>query len=78
MKASLEQFKVLLEGVLDKKIESVSNETKPADIEGWDSLNHVFLIVKLESHYKIKFSTAQVQKWNNIGDILNDIDSYMK
>ena len=78
MKASLEQFKVLLEEVLDKKIDLVSNETKPADIEGWDSLNHVFLIVKLESHYHVKFSTAQVQKWNNVGDILNDIDSNLK
>ncbi len=77
MKAQIEDFRVILSEVLEREIESLNVMDAPKDIDGWDSLNHVYLIIKLESHYKIKFNTSQVQKWTCINDILNDINSFV-
>lgn len=75
MKAKIEDFRVILSEVLEREIESININDAPKDVDGWDSLNHVYLIIKLESHYNIKFNTSQVQRWSCIADILNDINS---
>ena len=75
MKAQIEDFRGILSEVLEREIEFLNIFDAPKDVDGWDSLNHVFLIIKLESHYKIKFNTSQVQKWSCINDILIDINS---
>lgn len=75
MKAQIEDFRVILSEVLERDIESLNVKDAPKDIDGWDSLNHVYLIIKIESFYKIKFNTSQVQKWSCIDDILTDINS---
>jgi acyl carrier protein len=78
MKVQIEEFNNLLSEVLGRKVENLNINNTPIDIEGWDSLNHVYLIIKLESYYKIKFSTAQIQHWTCVGDIINDINLLLK
>jgi acyl carrier protein len=40
------------------------------DIEDWDSLSHVDLIVEVEKEFKIKLSTSEVRKMKNVGDFI--------
>ena len=40
------------------------------DIEGWDSLTHVNLIVAVEKRFKISISTKDVSALRNVGDFL--------
>ena len=51
----------------------IKNNTKIKDIKGWDSLNHVKIIVLLEKKFKMKFSGDQIYKIKNINDILKNI-----
>lgn len=39
------------------------------DIEGWDSLGHLTLIMEIESHFGIKFETDQISKLNSVDEI---------
>jgi len=75
MKVTIEDFSHLLSEVIGAKIENLQLTNSPIDVEGWDSLNHVYLIIKLETFYKIKFNTSQIQHWTCVGDIINDINS---
>ncbi|HEY4270895.1 MAG TPA: acyl carrier protein [Candidatus Udaeobacter sp.] len=43
-------------------------ETTAKDVENWDSLNHIQLIVALEKHFEIQFNFAELQKLTNIGE----------
>ena len=44
-------------------------ETTAADIEGWDSVAHVNLIVALEARLKVKFKTSEVEGLHNVGQL---------
>lgn len=48
----------------------IKNETKADDIDEWDSLNHIYLIVEIESHFKIKFTSSEIQEWRNVEDMI--------
>ena len=51
----------------------ISSQTTADDIEDWDSLTHMQLIVMLEKHYKIKFTTAEIKKAANVGELIEII-----
>jgi acyl carrier protein len=53
----------------DKSL-SIHTETSAKDIEGWDSLAHITLIVAIEKKFGIKFKLAELQEIRNVGDIL--------
>jgi len=43
------------------------------DVDDWDSLGHIRLVVAVESHFKIKFTTAEINSWANVGEFFNSI-----
>ena len=43
------------------------------DVEGWDSLSHVNLIVTIEARYGIKFSQKELLTFKNVGDLMDSI-----
>jgi acyl carrier protein len=40
-----------------------------AEVPEWDSFNHINLIVAVESRFKIKFQTAELEQLNTIGHL---------
>jgi acyl carrier protein len=53
----------------------VTRETAAGEIEEWDSLSHVRLIVAIERAFKIKFSNAEIERLRNVGDLVDAIAS---
>ena len=49
----------------------VSRDTTAADVEAWDSLQHVMLILRVESHFGVRFSSAEVANLTSVGDLLD-------
>lgn len=40
------------------------------DVEGWDSLNHITLIMAIEEAFEIKFTTREVMGFQNVGEMI--------
>ena len=59
--------------VLDNQDIVLTSTSTANDVEEWDSLNHILLVVAIEKHFKIKFTTAELQNWANIGELCNTI-----
>lgn len=51
----------------------VSRETTAADVEEWDSLSHIRLVVALEREFGVKFSNAEIEGFENVGDLIDSI-----
>ncbi len=52
---------------------SLNHLTTAADIQGWDSLSHVILIVAIEKEFKMKFNISEMTNMNNLGEMLQII-----
>jgi len=51
------------------------DETTAYEVPGWDSLNHVNVILAVEKHYNIRFKNMEVLRLKNIGDLQKLINS---
>lgn len=58
---------------LDNSSIVLKPETTAADVEEWDSLSHIQLIVAIEKHFKIRFTTAEIQSFKNVGEMCDTI-----
>ncbi len=55
--------------VFDNPAIVLHDQTTAADVENWDSLNHIDLIVGVERKFKIKFTTREVTSLKTVGDL---------
>jgi len=61
--------------VLDLDEVELTDETSANDIEEWDSLSHIQLIVAIEKSFGIKFTSLEIMKWRNVGELVDSIMS---
>jgi acyl carrier protein len=59
--------------VLDLDEVELTDETSADDIEEWDSLSHIQLIVAIEKAFKIKFTSKEIMSWKNVGEMVDCI-----
>jgi len=69
----LEQLHGVFVDALDNDDVKLTNETTADDVEGWDSLTHIQLVVGIEKHFKIRFASQEIQKWKNVGELVGSI-----
>jgi len=61
--------------VFDNDDINIAPETTANDVEGWDSLSHVNLIVAIEAKFGIRFSQKELLSFKNVGDLIVSIQS---
>ncbi len=69
----LAQLNSIFQEVLDEDDINLQAETTADDVEEWDSLAHVQLIVAIERHFGIKFTSREINAFTTVGDMLTSI-----
>jgi len=54
---------------------SLKPDTTADDVDGWDSLSHIRLVLSVEKAFNVKFSAAEVGKLKNVGELVGLIRS---
>ena len=44
-------------------------EDTSEDVEGWDSMNHIFIVVELSKRFGVKFHAAEMENLKNVGEL---------
>lgn len=58
---------------LDNDTIVLSFDTTAEDVEEWDSLSHIQLIVAVEKAFGVRFTSSEIQSWNNVGEMIDCI-----
>lgn len=59
--------------VFDDESLAITPATSPDDVDGWDSVAQVKLVLSVESEFDFRFTTEEVTSIKNVGDFLSAI-----
>ena len=71
----LAKLQVIFQDVLDNEDIELNDQTTADDVEEWDSLTHVQLVVAIEKEFKVKFTSKEILSWKNVGALVDCIAS---
>ena len=71
----LEKVQDIFQDVLDNEDIELNETMSASDIEEYDSLSHIQLVVAIEKAFGIKFNSKEITTWTKIGDMIDSIES---
>ena len=69
----LQEVNELFIDVLDEENIILRRDSTADDVEDWDSLTNMRLIVAIEKHFNIKFTSSEIQNFKNVGEMCDSI-----
>lgn len=65
----------IFEDIIDEGPVNLSETTISKDVDGWDSLTNIQLVVAIEKRFDIRFSSEEIMSWKNIGEMIDSIQN---
>lgn len=72
---TMETLEEVFRQVFDDPGITLKSETTADDVEGWDSLSHVNLIMAVENRFNVRFNMKEVIGFKNVGDLARCVES---
>jgi acyl carrier protein len=69
------QLTDIFRDTLDEPDLVLTPELSARDVDTWDSLSHIRLIVAIEQEFRIKFGTREIDGLNNVGELASLIET---
>jgi acyl carrier protein len=69
-----EKLNSVFNDIFDEDSLELTPQLTAKDIEGWDSLTHIRLILTVEKEFDVKFSTAELSQFENVGQLVDMIN----
>ena len=66
----LDSVQAIFREVLDDDQIVLSETTQACDIEGWDSMMHVTLMMRVERVFGVRFRASDISGLKNVGDLV--------
>ena len=70
-----QQLTPLFRETFDNDEIALTPQLSAADVEEWDSLSNIRLIVAAERQFGVRFSTSEISSFQNVGDFVGSISA---
>ncbi len=74
MSQTLEQLNEVFQDVFEDDDLDVQAQTSAKDIDEWDSLMHVNLILAVESRFDVRFTSTEVAALKDVGELMSLVE----
>ena len=68
--STLARIEEIVRDELDDETISLTPQTKASDVEGWDSLAHVRIVIAVETVFGLRFDTSDIGDLKSVGDLV--------
>ena len=68
----------IFQDILDIENKKINLNSTPKDIEEWDSVATINIIVAIENEFRIKFKLKDIQEAKSVKDFLELVETYKK
>ena len=68
--STLARIEEIVRDELDDEAISLTPQTKASDVEGWDSLAHVRIVIAVETAFGLRFDTSDIGALKSVGDLV--------
>ncbi|MBC5613136.1 MULTISPECIES: acyl carrier protein [Bacteroides] len=69
----MEKIQDIFRDVFDDEELIVADSTSSDDIEEWDSLSHIQLVVAVEKAFGLKLTSKEILSWEDVGEMADAI-----
>lgn len=70
-----ERLTMVFRQVFDDPLIELTPEMTADDVDGWDSLSHVNLLIAVELEFGIEFKQNEIQRFANVGELMQCIET---
>jgi acyl carrier protein len=74
----LDEVRRIAADVFELDVTSLGADSSPGQVETWDSLRHLNLVVALEAKYGIEFAPEEMERMETLGDIAALVGSKLR
>ena len=75
MKVELQQIQEIFNNVFENS-GTISSQTTQADIEAWDSIGHLNLILEIEDKLKVSLAMDDILALKSVNDLIEILNKY--
>ncbi|MDB5321127.1 MAG: hypothetical protein JWN40_2758 [Phycisphaerales bacterium] len=72
------QVRQVIADVLNMPVEKVTPELSPQEADGWDSVQHLNLVLAIEEAMAIQLAPEEIEGMQSVGDILKIVQQKAK
>ena len=73
----MDRIRAELQGVFRRVFDDdelvITDETTATDVDGWDSMAHVSLIIAIEKHFGVRFTAAEIATMRGAGQNVGNL-----
>ena len=75
---TMETMNQIFQNVFDDDTIQINPAMTANDIDGWDSLSHVNLILAVEAEFRIRFNNKELLLLKKVGDLYSVIENKLQ
>jgi acyl carrier protein len=75
---TLAKLTPIFQQVFEDESVVINRETTADDIDAWDSLSHINLVIAVEMEFKIRFALGELQALKNVGEMVDLIEKKLR
>lgn len=64
-----ERLEQVFQNVFNDETIQLTPETTAEDLEGWDSIKHITLMVSIEQAFGVQFTSDELNSFQDVGDL---------